>query len=138
MFIEKVVGDLGDKRRWRQYKARVKALPANYRTTVAALEGYLTYFGMITKGDVPMDVLMSMLGDLVDLFEQAAADGTPIRAVVGDDPVEFAETYFRDHSDGRWIRGAPPQLGLRSGHPDRVRRRPSPGGVRMRTCASFG
>jgi DNA-binding ferritin-like protein (Dps family) len=103
MFIEKVVGDLGDKRRWRQYKARVKALPANYRTTVAALEGYLTYFGMITKGDVPMDVLMSTLGDLVDLFEQAAADGTPIRAVVGDDPVEFAETYFRDHSDGRWI-----------------------------------
>lgn len=25
------------------------------------------------------------------LIEQAAADGTPIRAVVGDDPVELAE-----------------------------------------------
>jgi DNA-binding ferritin-like protein (Dps family) len=27
-FIEKIVGDLGDKRRWRECKARVKALPS--------------------------------------------------------------------------------------------------------------
>ena len=102
-FIEKIVGDLGDKRRWRQYKARVKALPTTYRTTAEALERYLTYFGAITKGDVPMDVLMSMLGDLADLFEQAAADRAPIRAVVGDDPVAFAETFFGNSSDGQWI-----------------------------------
>ena len=101
-FIEKIVGDLGDKRRWRQYKARVKALPTTSRTTVQALEGYLTYLA-ITKGDVPMDVLMSMLDDLADLFEQAAAHRTPIRAVVGEDPVEFAETFFRNYSDGQWI-----------------------------------
>ena len=102
-FIEKIVGDLGDKRRWRQYKARVKALPTTSRTTVEALERYLTYFGAITKGDVPMDVLMSMLGDLADLFEQAAADRAPIRAVVGEDPVQFAETFFGNYSDGQWI-----------------------------------
>jgi DNA-binding ferritin-like protein (Dps family) len=46
---------------------------------------------------------MSMLEDLADLFEQAAADGTPIRAVVGEDPVEFAETFFGNYSDGQWI-----------------------------------
>jgi hypothetical protein len=57
--VEKIVGELGDKRRWRQYRARVKALPANYRTTVQALERYLTYFGAITKGDVPVEVGMS-------------------------------------------------------------------------------
>jgi DNA-binding ferritin-like protein (Dps family) len=101
-FIERIVGDLGDKRRWRQYKARVKALPTTSRTTVEALEGYLTYLA-ITKGDVPMDVLMSMLGDLADLFEQAAADRTPIRVVVGEDPVAFAETFFGNYSDGQWI-----------------------------------
>jgi DNA-binding ferritin-like protein (Dps family) len=104
MFIERIVGALGDKRRWRQYKARVKSLPANYRTTVEAQERYLTYFAVITNGDVPVDVLMSMLGDLADLFEQATATGTPVRAVFGDaDPVEFAETFFRNHSDGQWI-----------------------------------
>ena len=47
--IEKIVGGLGDKRRWRVYRARVTALPAGYRTTVEALERYLTYFGTVTK-----------------------------------------------------------------------------------------
>ena len=50
--IEKVVGDFGDKKRWREYKARTKRLPANYRTAIEALERYLTYFGAITKGDI--------------------------------------------------------------------------------------
>jgi DNA-binding ferritin-like protein (Dps family) len=101
--IEKMVGDLADKRWWRRYQARVKALPASHRTSAEALERYLGYFGAITKGDVPIDVMMSMLEDLAGLFEQAAANGTPIRAVVGDGPVEFAETFFRNYSDGRWI-----------------------------------
>jgi DNA-binding ferritin-like protein (Dps family) len=103
MLIEKIVGDLGDKRRWRQYKARVKALSASHRTAAEALERYLTYFGVITNGDVPVDVQMSMLEDLAGLFEQAAADATPIRAVVGEAPVEFAETFFRNYSVGQWI-----------------------------------
>ncbi len=99
MFIEKIIGDIGDKRRWRQYKARTKELPENYRTAIDALERYLTYFGMITKGDT----LMSMLEDLAELFEQSAASGTPIRAIVGDDPVEFAETFLANYSEGQWI-----------------------------------
>jgi len=97
--IENVAGSFGDKKRWREYKARKKRLPANYRTAIEALERYLTYFGAITKGDV----LMSMLEDLADLFEQSAANGTPIRAVVGDDPVEFAETFLRNYAEGQWI-----------------------------------
>lgn len=99
MFIEKIVGDFGDKRRWREYKRRVKALPASYRETIEALNRYLMYFGAITKGDT----MMSMLEDLADLFEQAAVDETPIRSVVGEDPVEFAETFLRNYSDGQWI-----------------------------------
>ncbi len=97
--IEKLVGDFGDKKRWRAYKARTRQLPANYRAAIEALERYLTYFGAITKGDV----LMSMLEDLADLFEQSAANGTPIRSIVGDDPVEFAETFLRNYAEGQWI-----------------------------------
>lgn len=97
--IEKVVGDLGDKKRWREYKARTKGLPVSYRTAIEALERYLMYYGALAQGDV----LVSMLEDLADLFEQAAADGTPIRAVVGEDPVEFAEDFVRNYSGGQWI-----------------------------------
>ena len=96
MSISKMIGE---KRRYRQYKARTEQLPANYHTAIDALERYLMYFGAITKGDT----LASMLEDLADLFEQSAANGTPIRAIVGDDPVEFAETFLQNYSEGQWI-----------------------------------
>ncbi len=44
-----------------------------------------------------------MLEDLTDLFEQSAANGTPVRAIVGDDPVEFAEEFLRNYAEGQWI-----------------------------------
>ena len=98
-WIEKITGSMEEKRRYRRYKARTGQLPANYRTAIEAVERYLMYAGSITKGDI----IVSMLEDLGDLFEQSAADGTPIREVVGEDPVEFAETFLRNYSDGQWI-----------------------------------
>ncbi|HEU4515630.1 MAG TPA: DUF1048 domain-containing protein [Nocardioidaceae bacterium] len=92
-------GWIAQKRRYRQYKARTKQLPANYREAIEALERYLMYFGAIARGDV----LVSMLEDLADLFEQSAANATPIRAIVGEDPVEFAEEFLRNYSQGQWI-----------------------------------
>jgi DNA-binding ferritin-like protein (Dps family) len=98
-WIEQVTGSLEQKKRYRQYKARTKQLPANYRTAIDALDRYLMYFGSITRGDT----LVSMLEDLADLFEQSAADGTPIREIVGENPVEFAETFLQNYSEGQWI-----------------------------------
>jgi DNA-binding ferritin-like protein (Dps family) len=98
-WLERVTGSLEEKKRYKQYKARKEQLPANYHTAIDALERYLTYFGSITKGDI----LVSMLEDLADLFEQSAANRTPIRAIVGEDPVEFAETFLQNYSEGQWI-----------------------------------
>lgn len=91
----KVIGDIGDKRRWWQYKARAKQLPEPYRTAVDACERYLMYFG--SGGGV------SLFEDLIDLFEQSAADRTPIREVVGEDPVEFIEAFARNYQEESWI-----------------------------------
>ena len=44
-----------------------------------------------------------MFGDFADLWERAAADGTPVSAIVGDDPVEFAETFTQAYGGTRWI-----------------------------------
>jgi DNA-binding ferritin-like protein (Dps family) len=98
VFIEKITGDLGDKKRWRQYKARVKALPPAYRSTANALERYLLYFG---AGDGP--TLIAMVNDLADLLERSALDGVPVRDLLGDDPVEFAEEFLRNYSAGSWV-----------------------------------
>jgi DNA-binding ferritin-like protein (Dps family) len=97
-WIEKVVGPFEQKRRYREYKARTERLPASYHTAIDALQRYSYYFGYGTA-----EGGLSMLEDLVDLFEQSAANGTPVRAVVGEDPVEFAEAFLRNYPEGQWI-----------------------------------
>jgi DNA-binding ferritin-like protein (Dps family) len=94
-FISRMIGD---KRRWRHYKARVKQLPPNYRTAVDAIERYLMYFGVLDA-----DSAASLFEDVADLFEQAAADETPIREIVGDDPVEFVDALVRNYSKGGYV-----------------------------------
>ncbi|SOC89321.1 DNA-binding ferritin-like protein (Dps family) [Curtobacterium sp. 314Chir4.1] len=89
---------IGDKKRWKQYKARTAALPTSHRTAIDGIERYLMYTG-------PNDgeQLMRMLDDLADLFEQSAADGTSVRAVVGDDPIAFAEEFKANYGIGSWL-----------------------------------
>ncbi|MEU4550352.1 DUF1048 domain-containing protein [Nonomuraea dietziae] len=98
-YLEMVTGSIEDKKRWRQYKARIRELPENYRTAVEALERYLMHFGPGDGADAA-----SMYEDLADLFEQSAADGTPIREIVGEDPVEFVEAFLANYRVGQWIR----------------------------------
>jgi DNA-binding ferritin-like protein (Dps family) len=95
VFISKLIGD---KKRWWRYKARKEQLPPNYRTALDAVQRYTYYRGPGTG-----DASMSLLEDLADVFEQAAASGTPIRDVVGDDPVEFAEAFISNYADSAWI-----------------------------------
>ncbi|MCW2890677.1 MAG: hypothetical protein JWO75_166 [Actinomycetia bacterium] len=97
--IETVYGPLEQKRRYRQYKARVEQLPASYRTAIEAVNRYLIYLG----GGGTGEGILAMLEDLIDLFEQAAASGTPIREVVGEDPVEFVEAFRLNYPQGQWI-----------------------------------
>ena len=89
---------IGDKRRWREYKARTKRLPDNYRAAVEAIERYLMYFGAVDG-----DSAASVFEDVADLFEQAAADGTPIREIVGEDPVEFVDALVRNYEKGGYV-----------------------------------
>lgn len=91
----KVIGDVDQKRRWNRYKARAKGLPGDYRTAIDAFERYLMYF---PGGGVPM------FEDLIDLFEQSAADHTPIRDIVGEDPIEFVEAFARNYQDESWMK----------------------------------
>ena len=91
-------GWIKQKKRYRQYKARVDQLPAGYRTAVDAVQRYSYYFGHGTA-----EGGLKMLEDLADLFEQGAASGTPVREIVGEDPVEFAEAFIKNYPQGQWI-----------------------------------
>ncbi len=98
--LELVVGDLEDKKQYRQYRARVKALPPGYREAAAALERYAMNLGPTDDGAA----LVAMLADLADLLERSAADQVGIRDLVGEDPVEFAEAFIANYGGGSWIR----------------------------------
>ena len=93
-FISKVIGPSGGGGRTRRACDSFPKL----RTTVEAIERYLMHFG-------PMDgdSAASLLEDVADLFERAAADGTPIRAVVGEDPVEFVEALIGNYEKGGYV-----------------------------------
>ena len=98
--IERVTGDLGDKKRYREYKQRVKQLPEPYRLAAVALERYLLNLGPTDSGSD----MIAMLDDLADLLEQSAAAETPLRDVIGTDPADFADTFMDNYSGGSWIR----------------------------------
>ncbi len=89
---------IGDKRRWKAYRIRIGDLPAPYRTAADGVERYLLH-----TGPSDGDSLMVMLDDLADLLERSAADGTLVRAVFGDDPVEFAEAFKRNYGASGWM-----------------------------------
>ena len=98
-WIETITGPLEQKKQWRTYKARIEALPEPYGSVAKAVQRYLMYYGGITDGDT----IVKMFADLADLWERAAADGTPVRAIVGEDPVEFAETFAQAYTGKQWI-----------------------------------
>jgi DNA-binding ferritin-like protein (Dps family) len=98
-WIEALTGSLEQKKQYRQDKARIDALPEPYAAAAKAMHRYLMYYGGITDGDT----LMNMFGDLADLWERAAVDETPVHDIVGDDPVEFAETFAQAYTGKQWI-----------------------------------
>ena len=98
-WLEAITGSLEQKKQYKQAKARTESLPEPYAAAAEAVNRYLTYFGGVVDGDV----IVRMFVDLADLWERAAIDGTPVREIVGDDPVEFAESYAESYGGKRWI-----------------------------------
>jgi DNA-binding ferritin-like protein (Dps family) len=98
-WIEALTGSLEQKKQYKQDKARIDGLPEPYATAAKAMHRYFMYYGGITDGDT----LTMMFGDLADLWERAAADGTPVRDIVGADPVDFAETFAQAYGGTHWI-----------------------------------
>ena len=88
-WYEKIVGDLGDKKKYREYKARVKQLPAGYREATGALERYVMYLG-------PSDDGKSLIAKVnrEDLWKDAAKE---LGVAASDIPASTSrgkETFF--------------------------------------------
>jgi len=98
-WIEALTGSLEQKKQYKKDVARMEALPEPYRASAKAVQRYVMYAGGVTDGAT----LVTVMGDLADLWEQAAADGTPVRDIVGDDPAAFAEEFAAAYQGKQWI-----------------------------------
>ena len=85
--IETIMGSLEDKREYKRNEARAKALPAEYAAAYIEIKKYIFQ----TSGIENMDPLKV----LVDLLEEAAANGRRVIDVTGPDVAAFADELVR-------------------------------------------
>ena len=85
--IDKLVGDLGEKKRFRANEKRAKSLPTEYRDAYENIRNYL----WSTSGVESIDPLVS----LVDLLEEAAASKRKVTDITGPDVAAFADDLVK-------------------------------------------
>jgi DNA-binding ferritin-like protein (Dps family) len=98
-WYELVTGSLDEKKQYRELKRRLDAIPGPYGTVAKAMHRYFMYYAGVVDGATSL----TMMNDLVELWERAATDGTPVRDIVGDDPVDFTETFAQAYMGKHWI-----------------------------------
>ncbi len=88
-FINKIIGDLGEKKEWYAMEARAKALPTDYRVVYNEIKRYLW------SGAGPLDSSVGIFRGLIELFEEGAADNKPVLEITGNDVAAFCDELVR-------------------------------------------
>lgn len=85
--IDTIVGNLEEKKAYRQNEARAKTLPGEYAAAYKEIKNYI----FSTSGILTMEPLVA----LVDMLEEAAASGKHVLDITGPNVAEFADELVR-------------------------------------------
>ena len=85
--LDKIIGDLGEKKAYRENEKRAKALPSEYAASYKEIKGYI----FRTSGILTIAPLIT----LVDMLEEAAAEGKHVIDITGPDVAAFADELVR-------------------------------------------
>lgn len=96
-FIKLVIGDLDEKREYKQMMKRVDALPKDYSYTFKNIQKYMYTVGA-PGGNMTIFTDMTMFTDLVDLFEASAVEGRQVIDVIGSDVGKFCDEFMSAYS----------------------------------------
>lgn len=91
--INTIIGDLQEKKAYRDNEKRAKALPAEYATAYKEIKQYI----FATSGLLTMEPLVT----LVDLLEETAANNKRVVEVTGPDVAAFADELVRGETSYR-------------------------------------
>ncbi len=102
--IKLIIGDLGEKKEYKNLVKRVDALPKEYRLAFKKIQNYMYTVGS-PHGDLVMFTDLTMFTNLVELFEESAAEGKGVLEVIGSDVSKFVDEYMNAYSsDSETIR----------------------------------
>ncbi|MEK5237485.1 DUF1048 domain-containing protein [Paenibacillus sp. FSL L8-0470] len=93
--IKLIIGDMEEKRAYKQMMKRVDALPKDYRFAFRKIQHYMFSVGPLGGGDMTIFTDLTMFKDLVDLFEASAAEGRQVLDVIGSDVGKFSDEFMR-------------------------------------------
>ena len=86
-FINAITGNLTEKKDYRENEKRAKALPTEYAAAYKNIKNYVFHTSGILTAE-PLKVL-------VDMLEEAAAEGKPVIDITGPDVAAFADELVR-------------------------------------------
>ncbi|MNY12641.1 hypothetical protein D3C86_1457350 [compost metagenome] len=88
--INTIIGNLEEKKAYRENEKRAKTLPSEYATAYKDIKKYIFH----TSGILTMEPLKV----LVDMLEEAAAEGKHVIDITGPDVAMFADELVRGES----------------------------------------
>ena len=101
-WYEAITGSLADKKAYRQYKARIAALPEPYPNGRERLRALLHAQRRNPRRRCRPHARRCSTTSPTSGTAQSA-DAMPVDDLVGDDPVEFADTFAAAYAGKRWI-----------------------------------
>ncbi|MGW1251462.1 DUF1048 domain-containing protein [Streptomyces sp. NPDC002535] len=78
------------KKQWRAHRARVRALPPDYRIVYEEMQKYFFKVGPVDLPDGPL------LPGIVDFFEEGAASSRGVLELIGTDVAAFCDDLVKD------------------------------------------
>lgn len=85
--LNKILGDLEDKKLWRSIEKRAKSLPHDYQVAYREIKNYL----WMSSGILTIDPFKNLL----ELFEESSASGKKVLDIVGNDVAAFCDELVR-------------------------------------------
>ncbi|SES02905.1 DNA-binding ferritin-like protein (Dps family) [Gracilibacillus ureilyticus] len=90
--MEKIIGDLNDKREWKAMEKRAKGLPVEYYNAYKAIQKYMWTTGGLTN----WDDINRIFNGIIDMFEEGAVSGKKVTDLTGEDVASFCEELVKD------------------------------------------
>ena len=92
--MKMILGDLENKKVYKQMMHRVNALPKDYQYAFRKIQHYMYCVGP-TSCDIEAFSDLTIFAELLNLFEVSVGEGRQLLEVIGNDVSKFSDDFMR-------------------------------------------